>query len=82
VTEAKMAKLEGEYRFIESIHFKDVVYAIDSKGKGLHILYGKARNKEMIIGAEDMDNLLSEIKEVTVTAWTSLRSLKSQARYL
>ena len=64
MTEQQMARLEGKYRFIESIHFKDVVYAIDKDGKGLHILYGKSRNKEMIIGAEDMDNLLSEIKEV------------------
>lgn len=64
MTEAKMAKLEGQYRFVESIHFKDVVYAIDKDGKGLHILYGKGRNKEMIIGAEDVDNLLAEIKEV------------------
>ena len=64
MTEAQMAKLEGKYRFIESIHFKDVVYAIDSEGKGLHILYGKGRKKEMIIGAEDADNLLAEIRDV------------------
>ena len=64
MTEQQMARLEGKYRFIESIHFKDVVYAIDHKSKGLHVLYGKGHNKELIIGAEDVDNLLSEIREV------------------
>jgi hypothetical protein len=64
MTETQMAKLEGKYRFIESIHFKDVVYAVDNGGKGIHVLYGRGRKKEMIIGADDVDNLLTEIKEV------------------
>lgn len=64
MTEAQMANLDGKYRFIESMHFKDVVYAIDQQSKGLHVLYGKGRNKEMIIAAEDMDNLLGEIREI------------------
>lgn len=64
MTTQELLKLEETHKLVESIHFRDVLYAVDRQGKGIHILYGKGFDKELALGADDVLDFLQEIWEI------------------
>jgi hypothetical protein len=64
MTEQDKMKLEETHKLVESIHFRDVLYAVDRQGKGIHILYGKANSKELALSADDVLDFLQELWEI------------------
>ena len=64
MTTQELLKLEESHILVESIHFRDVIYAVHRDGKGIHVLYGKSYNRELALGADDVLDFLQEIWEI------------------
>ncbi len=66
MNEAKKADLEQKYLMVDSEYFNGVMYAIDRRGKGMHIL---ACGKSIPVAAENIMPFAAEICAV----WDSMK---------
>ena len=66
IPETKMADLEKNYLPVESDFFDHVIYAVDRRGKGMHIIVG---NRSIPVAAENIEPFAAEI----IAVWDSMR---------
>lgn len=66
MTESIKTKLESSCMLVDSDYFPDTIYAIDRKGRGIHILCG---DRELIIAADQVHTFAAEL----VAVWDALR---------
>lgn len=65
ISDSTKVKLEEKYKLVDSDEFNNVMYAVDRKGKGLHIVY---QGREVIpLAAENVLPFIEELKAVWET---------------